>query len=88
MFEAVRVNSYSITCALRRAGNGYAFAPSGTLRYGHGMRILLLAVLPVVLCLSGCASRKPKSATRIYEGDAPSIRYSGEETAGGRLETL
>jgi uncharacterized protein YceK len=48
---------------------------------------LLPLVFVLVAVLTGCASRKPKSSSRIYEGESPSIRYSSErETAGGALE--
>jgi hypothetical protein len=36
--------------------------------------------------LAACAHHKPKTAPHVYEGDAPSIRFSREpETAGGQV---
>jgi hypothetical protein len=46
---------------------------------------LLLLCIVALLLTSGCAARKPKSDTRLYQGDAPSIRITGEESAGGPL---
>ncbi len=54
------------------------------------MRILsLLLLCTVALCLEGCLwQRKPKRATHIYGGNAPSIHFEEhQERAGGRLET-
>jgi hypothetical protein len=45
------------------------------------MRLILL-VLASCLLLAACRSNK--SSARIYEGDAPSIRY-GESHAGGPM---
>jgi hypothetical protein len=53
-----------------------------------GMRTLLLVFCGAAVCsigMTGCATGKPKSSARIYDGDAPTIRITGEETAGGRL---
>jgi hypothetical protein len=38
-------------------------------------------VLPLLVLFAGCAS-KPKSEARIYDGDAPNIRYA-PSSAGG-----
>jgi len=46
---------------------------------------LLFLCAAALLAVSGCASGE-KSSARIYEGDAPSIKYhTREESAGGRL---
>ena len=49
------------------------------------MNVLRLLILSAVLVLPGCASRGSKSSSRIIEGDSPSIKYTGTESAGGRL---
>lgn len=57
------------------------------------LRVLLFLFLSSALLattMTGCASRnkKPKKATYIYRGDAPTITYSSEEeTPGGPLIT-
>lgn len=48
--------------------------------YLRPVRIFLL-VLPLAILFPGCAF-KPKSEARIYDGDAPTIRYA-PSTAGG-----
>jgi len=48
--------------------------------------VRFMVLLSFAAALSACASRKPKSSSRIYEGDSPSLRFSSErETAGGAL---
>lgn len=53
--------------------------------------LLPLAILIAAVSLTGCSlwggkNKKPKSSARVYEGEAPSIRYNDKaETAGGRL---
>ncbi len=52
------------------------------------MKLLLLLLLTTATCLSqtGCASWfKPKTSTRIYAGDGPTIIYTNPESAGGPL---
>ena len=49
-----------------------------------------LAVLPLLvlaLGLAGCTSGKNESSSRLHEGDAPTIRYYGTESAGSPLNT-
>ncbi len=52
--------------------------------------LLRLFVALMMCAFVGCASRnkKPKSSVHIYEGEAPTIRYSDEpEAAGGSLNS-
>ncbi len=65
---------------------------AGFHRYARHMLKLILRLLLVVLFASvaGCSlwkkDKTPKSSARVYDGDAPSIRYSDEpEAAGGPL---
>ena len=49
-------------------------------------RLLLTALL--ALTLAACARGKPKSTAHMYEGNAPTIKFSDKpENAGGRLNT-
>ena len=52
-------------------------------------RFLLLLIATVAVgTLPACTHGKPKTAPHVYEGDAPSIRFSHEpEKAGGQLNT-
>ena len=48
--------------------------------------VRFIVILSFAVVLTACAGRKPKSSSRIYEGDSPSLRFSSErETAGGAL---
>ena len=46
------------------------------------LRLLLLAA---VFALAGCSMFRPKSSSRIIEGDSPNIKYTNAESAGGRV---
>lgn len=48
------------------------------------MNPLLLACLLALLAFTACAARQ-KSSARIYEGDAPTIKYTNRESAGGPI---
>ena len=51
-----------------------------------GSFFLRLFVVCAVSTFAACASKQPKSSSRIYEGDSPSITYMSErETAGGAV---
>jgi len=65
---------------------------AGFHRYARRMWKFLLRLLLVVwfASVAGCSlwkkEKTPKSSARVYEGDAPSMRYSDEpEAAGGPL---
>lgn len=49
--------------------------------------LLRFTLLALVVALVGCSSgknKKPKSSSRLYEGDSPTIHFNNErETAGG-----
>jgi uncharacterized lipoprotein len=53
------------------------------------MQRTLAVLLPVLfaLGLAGCSSGKKESSSRLHEGDAPTIRYYGTESAGSPLNT-
>ena len=46
--------------------------------------ILLLTGVLLLGSMAGCA-HKPKSSTRVYEGDSPTITYTNRESAGGPI---
>jgi hypothetical protein len=54
----------------------------------HMKRIFVKLVIVVFGCVmlvgTGCAWKK-KGQSRIYEGDGPTIRYTGNESAGGAI---
>jgi hypothetical protein len=47
-----------------------------------------LLAAAVLFALGACARGKPKSSAHVYEGDAPSIKFSNKpESAGGHINT-
>ena len=55
-------------------------------RYSPRMSVVLrLALLASILVVSGCSIFRPKSNSRIVEGESPTIKYTSPESAGGRV---
>lgn len=46
---------------------------------------LRLILLVSIVALPGCSMFRPKSSSRIVEGESPTIRYTNPESAGGRV---
>ena len=80
-------------CAIRfspRENRAFRQMPFDSARFAATLRAmsrLLLAAL-LALTLAACARGKPKSTAHMYEGNAPTIKFSDKpENAGGHLNT-
>jgi hypothetical protein len=80
------ISAKQFGAASRAPHSAFGFPATGD--YSVGVKIILLCVLAIASSsFTGCASRKPKSSVRMYEGDSsPGIKMF-EEKPGYPLNT-